>query len=216
MSWIPLTSTVSATTGSISFPISDLSGLLGFSFPSDDATPFWLELAPFWKNQVFGIYLKNNAGPKQTSGYDGGILTLGGTRTDLYTGDVNWLNVVQTGSKTYWRVAIDAGIVNGGSAAGNAKRASVAGGTALVDTGASGINAPQAFVDLIYQGIDKVKDYGNGQFEVDCAKWTATNKTITIVLNGQNYNLGPDDLVEPVGNGICVTNVMPYPASSEG
>jgi hypothetical protein len=93
---------------------------------------------PFWKNQVFGIYLKNNAGPKQTSGYDGGILTLGGTRTDLYTGDVNWLNVVQTGSKTYWRVAIDAGIVNGGSAAGNAKRASVAGGTALVDTGAFG------------------------------------------------------------------------------
>lgn len=83
-------------------------GIMGLAFQSiasTQALPFWQALVKngqftspqmsFWLTR----YL-NNTDAQATE--PGGVLTLGGTNTTLYTGDIQFLNMPNSGEQSYW------------------------------------------------------------------------------------------------------------------
>jgi cathepsin D len=83
-------------------------GIMGLAFQSiasTQALPFWQALVKngqftspqmsFWLTR----YL-NNTDAQDTE--PGGVLTLGGTNTTLYTGDIQFLDMPNSGEQSYW------------------------------------------------------------------------------------------------------------------
>lgn len=83
-------------------------GIMGLAFQSiasTQALPFWQALVQngqftspqmsFWLTR----YL-NNTDAQDTE--PGGVLTLGGTNTTLYTGDIQFLDMPNSGEQSYW------------------------------------------------------------------------------------------------------------------
>jgi cathepsin D len=94
---------------------SETSGILGLAFQalaSTHATPFWQALVnagqfaqpemSFFLTRFLDVQGASNSEP-------GGILTLGGTNSTLFTGDVEFLNLAQTSSAndaTFWMLEL--------------------------------------------------------------------------------------------------------------
>jgi cathepsin D len=86
----------------------DVSGIMGLAFEAiaaTESTPFWQTLAStnqlatsemsFWLNRVLG---SSNTASEQF----GGVFTLGGTNTSLYSGDIEFVNYPSGVTQSYW------------------------------------------------------------------------------------------------------------------
>lgn len=89
----------------------ETSGILGLAFPalaSTRATPFWEALvnAGQWTSPEMSFWLTRFLDVQgATDSEPGGILTLGGTNSSLFTGDIEFLNILTTNSAntpTFW------------------------------------------------------------------------------------------------------------------
>lgn len=87
-------------------------GIMGLAFEAlanTQATPFWQALAnggqfttpemSFWMNRLLGTTNES------TEKY-GGVFTLGGTNSSLYTGDIEYLNLATSGTQKYWLLQV--------------------------------------------------------------------------------------------------------------
>ena len=84
----------------------DISGLMGLAFPGlaqTGTTPFWEALVN--TNQLsspeMAFYISRSSNPNAVD-VSGSIFTLGGTNSDLFTGDIEFINMPAASSPTFW------------------------------------------------------------------------------------------------------------------
>jgi cathepsin D len=179
----------------------DLDGIMGFGFKAlstSGATPFWQASG----NDLFSFYLQadsdsasSSSGSTSTSGVQsssssssstgstyGGVLTLGGTNTSLYQGDINYSDVVD---EAYWLITLGGLTIESSSIAlsGTSKMA--------VDTGTTLIGAPTTVVEAIYAEISDSSEITStdGYYQYPCS----TTVNATIHLGDQEYSLSGSD-----------------------
>ena len=91
------------TTGLVTAPVSGLMGLAFQSLASTGATPFWQAVtnANLLSTSEMSFWLARDLNPvSETSLGYGGIFTLGGTNSTLFSGDIEFLNLASTPS--FW------------------------------------------------------------------------------------------------------------------
>jgi cathepsin D len=91
------------TTGLVSAPVSGLMGLAFESLASTRATPFWQALINdnLLTSPEMSFWLARSLSPSsQTSLAPGGVFTLGGTNSSLFSGDIEFLDLSSTPS--FW------------------------------------------------------------------------------------------------------------------
>ncbi|KAI0060071.1 acid protease [Artomyces pyxidatus] len=170
------------------FPADGLMGM-GFESISDyNANPVFQTLVA--DNQVddasFGFYFASS----------GSELYLGGTNSDLYTGDFTYIPVTQEG---YWQSTVDGVSVDGQQA--------VSSTAAILDTGTTQIVGDQDGIDAIHQqipGAAAAPQYGDGIYTIPCD----FNTPISVTFGGTEFDLDPSTVqIGPVedGSSTCVS-----------
>ena len=85
------------------------SGLLGLAFPaiaSTKSTPFWQALGSQLSASEMAFYLTRFNGDSNVKDEEpGGVFTLGGTNSTLFTGDIEFINM-PTGTPTFWLLSM--------------------------------------------------------------------------------------------------------------
>ena len=85
------------------------SGLLGLAFPaiaSTKSTPFWQALGSQLSASEMAFYLTRFNGDSSAKDEEpGGVFTLGGTNSTLFTGDIEFINM-PTGTPTFWLLSM--------------------------------------------------------------------------------------------------------------
>ncbi|PPQ63733.1 hypothetical protein CVT24_004242 [Panaeolus cyanescens] len=182
-----------------------VSGIMGLAFDtiaSTQATPFWQKLAQdgqftdpemaFWLTRVTDAR-------SQTDERPGGVFTLGGTNTTLFSGDVEFHDL--TGQPSFWLLTLSGVTVQGKSVQ------ITSGDSALsaIDTGTTLIGGPSNDVAAIWAAVpgSAPSQFNQGFFTFPCN----TDVTVTLsfggkawAINTQDMNLGPES---PTGNGPC-------------
>ena len=89
----------------VNSPISGLMGLAFQTLASTKAVPFWQAVTDQLDAPEMSIWLSRNLNPdNQTSIAPGGVFTLGGTNSTLFSGDIEYLNLVSTPS--FWLLTL--------------------------------------------------------------------------------------------------------------
>jgi cathepsin D len=87
------------------FLIGSASGIMGLAFPAITATrstPFWRALGSQLAAPEMAFYLTRfNDDPSAQEEEPGGVFTLGGVNSTLFTGDIEYLPM-PSGTPTYW------------------------------------------------------------------------------------------------------------------
>lgn len=97
-------------------------------------------------SQVFGFEFATYAYDEFTSDeMPGGTLTIGSTDTSAYSGDINWVDIVQPAG--YWSIPLDAVSVSGNDVG-------ITADAVIIDSGTTLIGAPSSAVAAIYAQID--------------------------------------------------------------
>ncbi|KAG0145715.1 hypothetical protein CROQUDRAFT_658385 [Cronartium quercuum f. sp. fusiforme G11] len=161
----------------------DVSGIMGMGFTPLAST----NAAPFWQSAnipSFGFGLSRFVNISTTSDVEpGGIMTLGGPNTTLYTGNINYISLK---AQTYWLVALDNVMING-QAISNSGSDAVA-----IDTGTSLIGAPTSIVQAIYSNItgsSPATGSYKGYYEFPCS----SAPSLSLTFGGISYSIAPDD-----------------------
>ena len=95
------------TTGLVNAPVSGLIGLAFRSLASTEATPFWQTLnnSNLLSSPEMSFWLARVLNPaSQTSLEPGGLFTLGGTNSSLFSGDIEFLNLA--GKPSFWLLSL--------------------------------------------------------------------------------------------------------------
>ncbi|KAH9948632.1 aspartic peptidase A1 [Amylocystis lapponica] len=186
-------------------------GILGLAFQGLAATgaiPFWQTLISenqlstpemaFWLTRFVDV---PSAAPEEF----GGEFTLGGTNSSLFTGDIEYNNLVSTGTaQTFWMLSVTAATVQG-------KSVTVPTGNdalAAIDTGTTLIGAPTAAAQAIYGAIPgsaALKGQYEGFFSFPCS----TDISLTLSFGGQAWPVSSADMnLGTLGSGQCMGGVF--------
>ncbi|KAL1407502.1 1,3-beta-glucanosyltransferase pga5 [Vanrija albida] len=183
----------------------DSDGLIGFAWPDADADadrrPFWVNALPQWPEPLFSVFLSRSSfsdvvdNSNSSNEYDchnanGGVVTLGGVNSALYTGEIDYIPLETApgaDAYTFWSVPLDGVVANGRTI-----NALTAGALATLDTGTSLITGPTDAVADIYRTIPNATfDAALGTYVFPCD----SNMTLAFVLGGRHYTVSPADLV---------------------
>ncbi|KAI5481256.1 hypothetical protein MNV49_004876 [Pseudohyphozyma bogoriensis] len=143
--------TFAAATTSEGVVSGDISGILGLAWErlaSSNSMPLLQGLSEGgqFDQQMFGFAFSRwiEDADAITEIKPGGIMTIGGVNSSLYTGDFNWVPLVDNG--TYWLIPLDGITVQGVSTG-------ITDSSVAIDTGTSLIAGPSAAVTAIYNNI---------------------------------------------------------------
>ncbi|KAF9556706.1 acid protease [Agrocybe pediades] len=188
-------------------------GIMGLAFntiASTHATPFWQALSS--GNQLSSSELSFwlERAPQTSSLSDdtspGGVFTLGGTNSSLFTGDIDFVNMPSDQQPSFWLLDMSTVTVNGKSVQiTTANDASLS----AIDTGTTLIGGPSGDVAAIWNAVGGSPSPGNpGFFRFPCST------TVTIALsfgsgkswpiNPQDMNLGPEER----GSSMCLGGIF--------
>jgi len=184
-----------------------LAGIMGLAFQGiagSTALPFWQALINNNEltNPEFSFYITrfvNDASAQEEE--PGGILTLGGTNSTLYQGDIDFQSFTSPISGgSFWLQTVTDVIVDGTSV-------SLPGGDlniAAIDTGTSLIGAPTAAVNAIWAAVPgsvPLSGQQAGFFAFPCS----TQLSIAISFGGPAWPIRVADLnLGTVGSGRCL------------
>lgn len=179
--------------------IGKFDGILGMAFPSiavNDVTPPFQNLLNqgLVKEAVFAFYLSKD--PKVP-----GALTLGGTDSNHYTGEIVYepLN-----AETYWQIALQ-GLEVKGKTYGQ-------GNNAIVDTGTSLLTGPSTDVAAIARELNAIP-IAEGEYILPCR---SSLPNLNFIIGGNTYALAPQDYLIQAGAGVCLLGItgldIPPPA----
>ncbi|KAH9006684.1 acid protease [Lactarius hengduanensis] len=197
-----------------------LAGIMGLAFQgiaSTDALPFWQALVNdnLFTNPEFSFFITrfvDDASAKDEE--PGGVLTLGGTNTTLYQGDIDFRSFtspIRGGS--FWLQTVTGVTVNGKSVSLPSGDLAVA----AIDTGTTLIGGPTAAVNAIWAAVPGAVAGDNlaGSFAFPCN----TDLSISMSFGGPSWPISLADMnLGTVGNGRCLgaifditiaTNVTP-------
>ncbi|KAF8813965.1 acid protease [Phlegmacium glaucopus] len=176
------------TTGLVDAPVSGLMGLAFQSLASTGALPFWQALinnnllsAPemaFWLT-------RDSTGAQNLE--PGGVLTLGGTNSTLFTGEIEFNNM-PAGEPTFWLLTLNGLTANG-------KSVPVSGGdnaVSAIDTGTTLIGGPTADVAALYSAIpgSAPSTANPGFFTFPCS----TQVSVSMSFGGKLWPINPIDM----------------------
>jgi predicted aspartyl protease len=179
----------------LAFKIGKFDGILGMAFQSiavDGMRPAWYGALEGQADQAFGVYLGGTTGV-------GGELTLGGTDTAHYSGDISYVPVSRA---KYWQVTVDSFSI------GNLTKVE-----GIVDTGTSLLVAPPDVVTAFGKSIGATLVAGK-EWTIDCSK-TSSLPDLDISIGGKPYNLKATDYILNV-SGQCLLGMMGMDLSREG
>jgi hypothetical protein len=141
--------------------------------------------------KLYGIHLSRGK-----DGLNDGELNLGEVNKDRYSGDLNYLNIVDN-DNGFWEIPIDDAGVDG-------KELGVTGRSAIIDTGTSFILMPEPDAVKIHGLIQGYKQDGE-TFSVPCD----TAATIQFSFNKQSYNISTADWRGGrLDSGLCRSNII--------
>lgn len=160
-------------------------GLMGMAWPALselNADPFfWTAISQGVVSEgVFGFYLSDS----------GSELYLGGTDSSLYSGDLEYHDLVS--SAGYWTIGGASAIVNGQTVNSDFET--------IIDSGTSLMFGPTDAVAQFYSGIDGAQSLGDGSYGIPCDSFPTVAFTWggnTFTISSGAFNLGDN------GNGLC-------------
>lgn len=174
-------------------------GIMGLAFQSlasTEALPFWQALVQngqftlpqmsFWLTRYINDTDAQDSEP-------GGVLTLGGSNTTLYTGEIQFLDMPSTGQQSYWQLQLSNVTVQG-------KRVNIATGnaaTAAIDTGTTLIGGPSDDVKSFWAAVPGSQSMGfemEGYYSFPCD----TEVQVSLSFGGNSWPISPADM--NVGN----------------
>ncbi|KIM45427.1 hypothetical protein M413DRAFT_24631 [Hebeloma cylindrosporum] len=168
-----------------------LSGILGLAFTaiaSSGATPFWETLSS--NNQLsaseMSFWLTRSTDATQTE-VAGGVFTLGGTNSSLFSGDIEFLNM-PVSTPSFWLLSMSAVQVDGTSVAISTGTTALA----AIDTGTTLIGGPTADVAAIWAAVpgSAASQDSQGFFEFPCS----TTVTISFSFGGKLWPISSQDM----------------------
>jgi len=178
-----------ATSGLISGSNVGLLGLAFQSIASTGAIPFWQSLTSggqlatpemsFWISRA-------SRDPNAPNEVSGGTFTLGGTDSSLYTGSIEYIDLVDTNPSTYWLLDVSGVKVQG-------KSVNVSTTSAAIDTGTTLIGASAADVQAIYDAIpgsQPLTGQQKGLYSFPCN----TQVSISMAFGGSMWPIDPIDM----------------------
>ncbi|KAF9232681.1 aspartic peptidase domain-containing protein [Melanogaster broomeanus] len=190
-----------------------VSGIMGLGFSTISAlqaTPFWQALynANQLSQPVFGFFLERYVDQAQLVAYaPGGTLTLGGTNTSLYTGNIEFIDMPSGSTPSYWLQQVSSITVQG-------KSISVASssGLAAIDTGTTLIGAPSSIAASFWSNVPNSEAL-TGQYEGLYAFPCTTTVSSSISFGGTNWPISTADMNlgsigTSAGTEMCVGGVF--------
>ncbi|KAJ6598213.1 acid protease [Mycena vulgaris] len=181
-----------------------VSGLIGLAFQGlaeTRAVPFWQ--AVINSNQLSSPEMAFQLARSQSeSDEPGGTFTLGGTNSSLFTGNIEFHDVVvESSTPTFWLLPLSAVTVQGKSVAiatGNSA-------LAAIDTGTTAIGGPSDDVSAIWAAVPGASAVpgAEGFFQFPCS----TSVQVTLSFGGNAWPISPEDMnLGPVdaGSSLCV------------
>merc|ERR1712072_705412 len=182
----------------LAFKIGKFDGIMGMAFESiavDGMTPAWYSAVGDAK--LFGVYLGGTTGL-------GGEMTLGGTDSSHYTGDISYFPVSRA---KYWQISVDTFSV------GNLSKVE-----GILDTGTSLLVVPPAVMTSFGQQVGATSIAGGKEWTLDCSK-ISTLPTLDITIGGKPFPLEGKDYVLQVtsmGQTECLLGMTGMDLSREG
>ncbi|KAK7052115.1 peptidase A1 domain-containing protein [Favolaschia claudopus] len=181
-----------------------VSGLIGLAFQGLAETaspPFWQALATGNKlstpEMAFQLLRSQSADDQP-----GGTFTLGGTNSSLFTGNVEFHDLVNASPPTFWQIQLQAVTVQGNSVSISTGNAAIS----AIDTGTTAIGGPTDDVKAIYAAIPNSAPVnqrgGQGFFQFPCS----TDVNVTLSFGGQAWPISSQDMnLGPVeqGSSMC-------------
>merc|ERR1712188_216914 len=177
----------------LAFKVGKFDGIMGMAFQSiavDGMEPAWYSAVGDQK--LFGVYLGGTSGV-------GGEMTLGGTDSAHYTGDLTYVPVSRA---KYWQLSVDSFSI------GNLSKVE-----GIVDTGTSLLVAPPDVVSAFGKKIGATLVMGK-EWPLDCSK-VAGLPDLDITIGGKNFPLKGSDYILNV-SGQCLLGMMGMDLSREG
>ncbi|KAJ6482527.1 aspartic peptidase domain-containing protein [Mycena sanguinolenta] len=169
----------------------DVSGLMGLAFEGladTNAVPFWQALASNNKLTAPEMAFQLLRSTSQ-SDEPGGTFTLGGTNSSLFTGDIEFHDLVDSSTPTFWQLSLSAVTAQGKTVTLNSDEA-----VSAIDTGTTAIGGPSDGVAAIWAavpGASAVKEQGGeGFFQFPCT----TDVSIALSFGGQAWPISTQDI----------------------
>ncbi|CDO69168.1 hypothetical protein BN946_scf185042.g70 [Trametes cinnabarina] len=195
----------------------DVSGIMGLAFQalaSTNAVPFWQALASdgqfaspeisFW----LARHLDDENPPDEQPG---GVMTLGGTNSTLFTGDVEFVPLTTIGgSPTFWMLELTGATVQG-------QTVSVPTGSAAlsaIDTGTTLVGGPSDAVAAIYGAIPGAIPVPSmaGFFQFPCS----TNVQVALAFGGKSWPISSADMnLGRISSNMCVGGIFDLTLGSD-
>ncbi|KAF8348205.1 aspartyl protease [Amanita rubescens] len=171
-----------------------ISGLMGLAFTSlaqTGATPFWLALvgASQTASPEMSFYLArlidDSNAPFEAPG---GTFTLGGTNSSLYSGNIEFTNIIGN-PDSFWLLTISRITVQGKTIAITTGSSAAA----AIDTGTTLIGGPTADIKAFYDAIPGSQAVPNsgGLYAFPCN----TNVIVTISFGGTAWPINSQDMI---------------------
>ncbi|EJD35271.1 acid protease [Auricularia subglabra TFB-10046 SS5] len=175
--------------------VNNVSGLMGLGFTSiatTKSTPFWLTLVQqgAWAQPVMGFYMTRWLNQPNAQAVEfGGLFTMGGTNTSIYTGDVDFITLPAGTQGGFWNIpVVSVGLL------GQEIKPSTDGSTVMgaIDTGTTLIGAPPAFVSRFYTLIEGAQP-GTGSWDGFYLYPCATQVNLTLNFGSRTWSVSNDD-----------------------
>ncbi|KAJ3563090.1 hypothetical protein NP233_g9166 [Leucocoprinus birnbaumii] len=189
------------------------SGLMGLAFSTiaiTHATPFWEALSNGGQLQKkeMSFWLKrlgdDASAPNVASG---GVFTLGGTNTKYFSGEIEFIDMPQVSTPTYWFLSMTNVTVQGRSIPIST------GSLAAIDTGTTFIGGPTADVQAIWNAVPGAQKLPGGYWAFPCN----TNVQVSLSFGGKAWPIDPDDMklgpVDTAGR-LCLGGIFDLSAGT--
>jgi cathepsin D len=180
-----------------------VSGIMGLAFQSiasTQAKPFWQALSDSNQltTQEMSFWLTRFGNdPTATPEEPGGVFTLGGTNSSLFTGDIEFLDLTTgTGGPSFWLLTVSGVSVQGKAISITTGDAAVA----AIDTGTTLLGGPSADVQAIYAAIPGSQEQPDqqgrpsGMFSVPCT----SNVSVSMSFGGKSWPINSADIIVPL------------------
>jgi len=197
----------STTENSITFEYAKFDGILGLGYDQlsvkNITTPFSRLIQDgkcpepvfaFWLNRK---PIRNVLDPAQKIIENGGELTLCGTDTQHYVGEITYVPVTR---EAYWQFEIDEVVIDGHSISTKFQ--------AIADTGTSMLVGPKNAIERMNTWIGAEKD-PYGIYKVDCSKLDSM-PDIVFTIGGKPFPLKPRQYISQFGEketAVCVSGL---------
>ena len=150
-----------------------MAGLLGLAFQilaSTQAVPYWQAITALFSQPVFSFWLQRqiNVAVSSSGVAAGGVFTLGGTNETLFSGDIEFIGLLNSNAATplaFWLLALTSKCsveqdvvcrsqpLSDITVNGTPLKLPTINGSAAIDTGTTLIGGPQDIVQRLYAAI---------------------------------------------------------------